>query len=177
MSKVISMAIFCFFLVNTNSYAANIDKIGIIDFQQILNNSIEGKAVQKEIMQKREELKSELDKAQAEIKELQEQYQKEALILNKEERQSREKEFRMKLSDFRKLQLNNQREFNDFRVKLINEVKKDIVDYAEQKGEKEGYALIIEKQSGEVLYFRNSLDITADIIQDYNASKNEKRTP
>ena len=175
MFKTVFISMICFLLVNINAYAASIDKIGIIDFQQILNNSIEGKAVQKEIMQKREELKSELDKAQADIKTLQEQYKKEVLILNKEERQSREREFRMKLNDFRKLRLNNQKEFNDFRIKLINEVKKDIVDYADKKGKKEGYALIIEKQSGEVFYFRNSLNITDDIIQDYNKSKSEKR--
>ena len=175
MSKVIFVIMFCFLLLNINAHAARSDKIGIIDFQQILNNSIEGKAIQREIIQKRDELKSELDKAQAEIKTLQEQYKNEALILNKEERQSREKEFRMKLNDFRKLQLNNQKEFNDFRVNLINELKKDIVDYAEKKGTKEGYRLIIEKQSGEVLYSHRSLNITDDIIQEYNASKGEKK--
>ena len=175
MFKTLLISIICFLLMNINAYAASNSKIGIIDFQQIMNDSIEGKAVQQEIIQKRDELKSELDKAQADIKALQEQYKKEALILNKVERQSREREFRMKLNDFRKLQLNNQKKFNDFRIKLINELKKDVVDYAEKKGAKEGYRMILEKQSGEVFYSHKSLDITDDIIKEYNASKSEKK--
>ena len=175
MFKTILASMICFLFVNVHAYAADIDKIGVVDFQKIMDSSLEGKAVKNEIMKKGAELKSELDKAENEIKTLQEEYKKEALILNEQEKQAREREFRVKLNDFRKLQINNRKEFDELRVKLINEVKKDVVATAEKKGKAEGYVLIIEKQSGEVLYSPDSINITDDIIRDYDKSKRDKK--
>jgi outer membrane protein len=166
----------CFFLMNINAYAADIDKIGIIDFQKILNISTKGKSIQNRIKQKGEELKSELDKAEAEIKKLQELYKKEALVLNEEEKKKRAMEVQIKINDFRKLQQKNGAEFNEFRSGLINELREDIEEYTDKKGKEEGYLLIIEKESGTVFYAHNSADMTDEVIQDCDKDKNEENS-
>ena len=72
------------------------------------------------------------------------------------------------MNEFKKLQLQNTKEFNEFRSELFNELKEKLVKYLETKGKHEGYALIIEKKSGEVLYANPSFDITKDIVKHYD---------
>ena len=85
------------------SDAADGFKIGVINFQQIYSNSSAGKFAQIEIKEKGEALKSELQKRQSEIKELQDLYKKEAPILSKEKKQEKEREILTESNDFRVL--------------------------------------------------------------------------
>ena len=175
MFKVILMSALCFLFLNNDSYASEENRIGTIDFQEVLDHSLEGKSVQKKIRQKGEELKSLLEEAQVDIKRLQATYKNEALLMSEEEKKEKLTEYQQKINDFRKLQQDSGREFSEFRAKLIDNMKKEVKEYAEKKGEEEKYLLIIERRSGTVLYARNSMNITDQIIQDYDKSKKGKK--
>ena len=171
--KVFSLFIFIMFM-NPNSYAADLSKIGIVDFKEFMSSSVAGKAIQEKIKQNGEELKSELDKAQIRIKEFQKRYKKEAPLFNKEQKEEKQKQFQIRLADFRRLKEIKEKEFNEFRAKLINELKEDIIDYAKKMAKEEGYLLIIEKQSGTILYVHRSINITDELIQDHNKFGSKK---
>ena len=175
MFKTIFMAIICFLLLSAGSYAADTPKIGTIDFQEIMRISVAGKSFQEKIKQKGEELKSKLDQAQMDIKRLEIKYQNESPLLSDDEKKNKIMEIQLKVNDLRKLQQQSAKGFNDLRAELINEIKKNVKDYAKKLGEKKGYLLVIEKETGTVFYARNPIDITDKIILDYNNSINEKK--
>ena len=140
-----------FFLMNSQvSRAGDNSKIGVVDFQQILQESKSGLEVQSELKQKGEALKSELQIKQDEIKEMQEKYKRESVILSDEQKVRKEREIRTELNEYRVLQNQNTQKFNQIRSELINNVRKTIVDLAQKMGKSKGYMLIIEKQSGTV---------------------------
>lgn len=148
--------------------AGDNEKIGIVDFKELINNSKAGSLVKTEIKEKGEALQTELNKSQADLKRMQQTYERESILWTEKQRKEKQKSFQIKLNELKKLQLQNTREFNEFRSNLFNELKEKLVNYLETKGKDEGYALIIEKQSGEVLYANPSFDITKDIIKHYD---------
>ncbi len=161
-------------ILNSNSLAADGFKIGIVDFKQFMDTSIVGKSIQKEIKDKGARLKSELEKIQTELKELQEKYKREAPLWTKEQKQEKERSFRIRINEFNKLKRKNEKEFNEFRVNKMNEAKENILEYAKKKAKKEGYYLIIEKQTGSILYAHDSINITDELIREVDKSADEK---
>lgn len=167
--------LFVFILVlNSNSLAADDFKIGIVDFKQFMDTSIVGKSIQKEIKDKGEQLKSELEKIQTELKKLQERYNQESPLWTKEQKQDKERPLRIRINDFNDLKRKNEKEFNEFQINRINEAKGNILEYAKKKAKKEGYYLIIEKQTGSVLYAHGSINITDELIREIDQSADEK---
>jgi outer membrane protein len=166
--KGLFIMIVCSLFFNPVGRAADTVKIGIIDFQQIYNSSSAGKFAQDEINKKGEAFKSDLQEKQSEIEKLQIQYKKEAPILSKEKKEEMEGEIRLKLNDFRILQDKYRQEFNSIKAKLLNDVKEKVTDLATKIGKEKGYFLIIEKQSGIVLWAKNPNNITEALIKDYN---------
>ena len=59
------------------------------------------------------------------------------------------------------------RELKRLEQKLIKRIQKDIVSLTNEIGKKEGYLLIINKPA--VLYNPTAIDVTDQIIQQYNA--------
>ena len=155
----------CLLLYSVASYGDDNFKVGLLDFQQILKQSKTGQKIQSEIKQKRESLTSELQEKQNRIKEMQEKYKRESLVLSNEIKVQKEHEIRAELNEYQMLQNQKNQEFNKIRTELINEVTKRIVDFAQKIGKSQGYFMIIEKQSGTVLYAKDSLEITDQFIK------------
>ena len=136
-----------------------------------LSNSKSGLEVQSKIKQQGEALKSELQNKQDEIKGMQEKYKRESVILSDEQKVRKEREIRAELNEYRVLQNQNTQKFNKIRSELINNVRKTIVDLAEKMGKSKGYMLIIERQSGTVLYAKDTLDITNQFVSEIDKQK------
>lgn len=166
--------IFCFFI--TSVYSADVAKIGIIDFQKVLETSIAGKKAQAEISKQGKKMEADLKQKGAEIDEIKKKLEREALVMSKDMREEREREIRIKINDFKTLQ---KRYMTDFKVQeqqLVQRIQKDIFKIVEEIGKKEGFLLVLEKREGGVLYSPNTNDITDKLIQMYNTkfSQQEK---
>jgi outer membrane protein len=176
--KIINLLVFpliCLLMLSGTSYADDNFKIGVVNFQQILQNSKSGQEIQSKIKQKGEAFKSELQKKQDEIKELQEKYKRESVILSNEQKVQKEREIRAELNEYRILQHQNTQEFNKIRTELVNDVQKIVVDFAQKFGKSEGYLLIIEKQSGTVLYAKDSFDITKQFVEEIDKQNSAEK--
>ena len=148
--------------------AADKVKIGIVDFKELVDNSEAGSLVKTEIKEKSEAFRSELNKNQADLKKMQQTYKRESVLWTEAQRREKQKFFQIELNRLKKLQLQKTKEFNEFRAELFNELKEKLVNYLETKGKDQGYALIMEKHTGEVLYADPSFDITQDILKQYD---------
>jgi outer membrane protein len=148
--------------------AGDKEKIGIVDFMELIDNSEAGSLVKTKVKEKGEALQAELNESQADLKKIQQTYKRESVLWTEKQRREKQESFQIMLNEFKKLQLQNAKEFNEFRSELFNELKEKLVKYLETKSKDEGYALIIEKKSGEVLYANPSFDITKDIVKHYD---------
>ncbi|MBC2715075.1 MAG: OmpH family outer membrane protein [Desulfobacteraceae bacterium] len=148
------------------AFAADVAKIGIIDFQRVLTESEAGKSVQEEIQKKGREMETSLIELGKAIEGLSEQMSREAMVMSKEKREEKQREIEIKKYDFQSLQKKYQMEFRELEAIEVEKLKNDIFELAEKIGKKEGYLLIIEKSAA--IYYPSTIDITDLLIEKYN---------
>ena len=157
----------------TPTYAADVAKIGVIDSQKILMTSDAGKAVQALINQEGRKMEADLKKTGAEIEKDKEQLEKEAMVMSSEVRDQKERELRIKINDIKTQQKKFRQQLQSIEREKLDELRKEILEIAQEIGKKEGYLLIIENVG--VLYSPASIDITDQLITKYNAIYNKKK--
>ena len=158
------------------SWAADIAKIGVVDFQKVLSVSNAGKQAQAEINTKGKAMEADLKKKGSEIEEIKKRIERETLVMSKENREEKEREFRIKLNDFKMLKKKYAGDFKRMEKRLVSRIQKEILQLVEEMGKKEGFLLIVEKREGGVLYYPSTIDITDRLIQKYNELFVERRS-
>ena len=148
--------------------AADVAKIGVVDFQKILQNSSAGKYAQAEINKKGKQMESELAKKGAGIEERKKQIEKESLVMSKEMREDKQREIRIHINDLKVMQKRFTQEFKAFENRLVQRIRMDVLKIVDGIGKSEGYLMIVERKTGEVIYSPTSVDITDAFIQNYN---------
>jgi outer membrane protein len=173
MLKRIVLAGFLLMLSVSIAAAENPGKIGVVDFKTLIDSSETGSSAKSELKEKGEAIKAELEQYKAELQQMQETYQRESTLWTEEQRREKQKFFQAEVNELRRLQQQKTKEFNEFRADLFNELKEDLIADLEKKGKEEGYALIFEQRTGEVLYADPSMDITQEIVELYNKKKKQ----
>jgi len=164
---IIFASFFCLF-TTTFAGAADVAKLGVVDFQKIIQSSSAGKEAQAKINEKGKEMEKDLKAKGSEIEEIKKKLDRESLVMSKEMRDQKEREFRIKVNDFKALEKKYKAELNETNSKLVLKIQKDVVKLAKEIGKKEGYLLIIEKNTAGILYSPVSIEITDKIIKIYN---------
>lgn len=147
--------------------AQGVAKIGVVDLQEVLQNSNAGQAAKEAIQKKGGQMESDLKVKGEEIEKLKQKLEAEMMVMSPEMREEKEREFRIKLNDFKALQKKYRDQLKQEEAKLLKEFQKDIVQLVKEIGQKEGYLMIMEKVG--VLYAPQSIDITDKLIKKYNA--------
>ena len=151
-----------------SAHAADGAKIGVVDFQKVLTESETGKKAQAEMQEKGKSMEAKLMAAGKEIESLSEQMSREAMVMNKEKRDEKQRELEIKKYDYQSLQKKYQAEFREEEGVKVDKIKNEIFRMAAKIGEKDGYVLIVEKSA--VIYYPKSVDITDQLIKQYNAA-------
>lgn len=147
-------------------HGADVAKIGIVDFQKIVETSEPGKKAKAEINAQGKKMEAELKKKAAEIEETKKRLEREALVMSTEKREQNERDFRIKVNDFKGLQKKYEQDLQRLQKKVISQLQKDVVEITREIGKKEGFQLVLEKTAA--LYVPESLNITDKIIEVYN---------
>lgn len=148
------------------SFSAN-TKIGVVDFERIIQESTAGRAARAEIEKEKEQIESKVRETGRQIEDLKSKLEAEALVMSKEMREQKGREFRIKVNDFKELQKKSAQDFRAFEAKIIQRIQKDVFEIVKQIGDKGNYLLIIEK--GAVLYYPDAIDVTDELLKRYNA--------
>jgi outer membrane protein len=161
--------IFSTFFFVTSSYGADVAKIGVVDFQKILEKSDAGKKATIEINKRGKEMEEDLKKKGEEIDAKRKKMEREALVMSKDMREQKEREIRININDFKTLKTKYMNDFKQHEAKYVREIQKQVLEIVTEMGKKEGYLIIFEKREAGVLYSPDAIDITDQLIQKYNA--------
>ncbi len=151
------------------AFGAGETKIGVINFEQIMKESSAGKMNQKVLNQRGQELKGKLENEKQTLDEVNKALERESLVLSAEKKREKEREFRIQINDFKKMQEDFANELKNLEIKLINEMQKAVFDIANEIGKKENFLMIIERKNAGVIYIADHVDITDAVIKKYNA--------
>jgi outer membrane protein len=159
-----------FWLASAN--AADVAKIGVLNMQRVLSTSDAGKAAQAEIKTQRDKMLQDLKVKGTEIDALGKQFERESMVMSKEKREEKEREYRIRINDFKTLEKKYNTQSQDLQKRLLNKIVKDVAALVEEIGKNEGYLLIVRREG--VVYSPDSIDITDELIKQMNASYAKK---
>jgi outer membrane protein len=166
----------CLFVAS--SFGADVAKIGVVNFQTILEKSDAGKMAMAEINKHGKELEANLKKKGKEIEETKNKLEREALVMSKEMRDEKEREIRINTNDLKILQNKYTADLRQLEAKLVRNIQKEVLEIIADIGKKEGFLVIFEKREAGVMYSPDTIDITDRVIQKYNsifAKKSSKK--
>lgn len=166
-NKKVLIVIACFLLVSfTAANAADVAKIGIVDFQRFLTTSKAGKTAQEEFKNQGVKMEADLKKLEDEIKTLKDRLEREAMVMSQEMREEKEREYRIKINDFKQQKQAFMARLKSLESRLVSEIRDELLELIQNTGKKEGYLLIIDKAA--VHYSPSAIDITDKLIKQYN---------
>lgn len=168
---LISTALIIAALFTCTAATADSLKIGMVNFEKIIRESNAGKKMQKELKTKVEQLQGKLKAEEKRVKTMKEALEREALVLSAEKKLERQREFRDKADDLKKMSTDYSQEMQLMQNKMMQQIQKDIFDITNKIGKAKGYSLIIERKVGGVVYAADTVDITDEVIKAYNAKK------
>jgi outer membrane protein len=166
---IVSTLTLCLFVLSGIVYGAEVQKIGVIDLQKIIEKSNSGKRSSVEIKSQGKKMEQILKKKEAQIEELRKTVDQKALVMSNEAREAKEQDLRVKIDDLKSLQRRYQDVLRDLNIDLSKQITKDVFEIVEGIGKTAGYTLIIDRRVGGVVYAPNAIDITDKVIEEYNA--------
>lgn len=162
-------------IFSCSAFAADANKIGMINFEKIIKDSSAGKLTQKELQAKLDELKAKLQTEEQKVQNMKEALDREALVLSAEKKLERQRELRDRVDDLKKMNADYTQEMQMLQNKKMNEMQKDVFDIANKIGTQKGYLLIIERKGAGVIFAADKVDITDEVIKEYNAAYAKKK--
>ncbi len=174
--KIFLALTLCFFCLTGTGFGAEVAKVGVIDFQKIIDESNAGKRSEVEIKSQGKKMEKILKDKEGNIEQLKKSLEQKALVMSLEVREEKEREMRIKANDLKSLRKRYLDTLKELNLKLSDAIKKDVFELVEDVGRREGYLLILERRFGGVVYAPNAIDITDKVIQEYNKldAKREK---
>ena len=160
--------VFCLLGFVGFTHGADVAKIGVIDFQKIIDSSAAGKRSAAEIKTQGKEMEEKLKRQEAEVEQLRKDLEQKALVMGEEGREKKERDLRIKAIDYESLRKRYLENLKDLILKLSNTIREDVFQIVEEIGKGEGYLLILERRVGGVVYAPNAIDITDRVIEAYN---------
>jgi len=163
-----------FFSGFCRSFAADMAvKIGVIDLQKALNRCLAGKeayTVLKRFKDEKDRILSEKDR---EIRALQQELEKQGIMLSEEARTKKMRELQMKQKEFQRKIKDFTEEMRQKERDVLSPILRDMENIAKEIGRKEGYTFIINKEL--LIYYPETIDITDKLIEEYDKRYREEK--
>ncbi len=170
MKKVLILTLsLSLFFCGTLAASAAETKVGFVDLQKALNLSAEGKAAKEKITAKVKEYESVIDTRQQELKKLKEDLEKQAVLLSPEARDAKERDYQQKLKEFQRFTKDVQEELQQQDSDHTNRIIEKLVNLVQEIAKRDGYDLVVERNSGGIVYGADKVDLTDTVLKEFDA--------
>ena len=147
-------------------WAAQPIKIGVVDVQQVLNQSQRGQAVKQKLEQERLGRQKDLDARQQELAKLQAEYEKQAPVLSEQAKREKKEAVERRFRDARRVAEDANRDFEKKVREAEMETTREIFAVIQEYGKDQGFSIVLERTS--IIFGAPTVDVTADIIKRYD---------
>ena len=170
-TKLILTALIMIVALASSGLAQQIVKIGVVDSQEVLEKSAEGKSVLAQLQDKDKRNQTELTRRDAEIQDLQTRLNTQRLTLTAEALRNLSADLQRKQTERNRFYEDAGREMNEMADRLFQRIQNELLPIIEQMGKENGLDIIFDLGKSGAIYFSPTVDITADVILRYDASK------
>lgn len=166
--KLAILAAMIAILTGARLQAADSLKIGVVSFQQALNEVEQGKRAKAALKSEFDAKQKKLDDQQKELQQMQQDLEKQRAVLSQDAMMNKQKVFSDKYMALQKSMASYRDELMGKEAKMTGEIIKNLRGITADIGQKEGFTLIMESSQDAVLYVQAKEDLTARVIKEYN---------
>jgi outer membrane protein len=150
--------------------AAAPNKVGVIQIQAAIVSTKDGQAASAELEAKMAPKRKELEKQQAEIKDLQEKLQRGGNTMSQSAKDDIQRQIDSKTKSFNREVEDAQAEAEAEQQKLVNDLGGKLMQVIDKYAQQMGFSVILDVSNPNtpVLYASNTVDITKEIIDLYD---------
>ena len=147
-------------------------RIGVVDMQQVLNQSERGRATKQKLDQERDARQKDLDARQQEVMKMQADLEKQAPVLSEQAKREKGEALQRKVRDIRRLAEDANRDFEKRLGETEADMTREIVKVVQEFGKDQGFTIILERST--LPYVSGTADVTAEVIKRFDGSGKPK---
>jgi outer membrane protein len=172
MKRVIGLVLAATLLCAVPAMASEL-KLGYVDMQQALNTCAAGVAAKQNIAAQVKKYKSTIESRKKALDKLRSELQKQSAVLSDDARTAKEQEFQEKAKDLQRFTKDVQDELQQKDADFTHKILGQLFKLVQEIGKKDGYTMILEKSQGAVLYASGKVDLTSEVVKEYDAMYNK----
>jgi Skp family chaperone for outer membrane proteins len=146
-------------------------KIGIINSQEILEKSIEGKKAISQLEERNRKIQQDLARLDDQIRQLETRLNTQQLTMTQEAILSLSVDLDRKRTERQRMAEDAQRDIQELQQRLYLKIQSEVMPIITKIGQEKGLDLILDLRVSGILYFNPAVDITQEVIKRYDSTK------
>ncbi len=142
-------------------------KFAVIDMQAVILNVEEGKAARAELEAEIKKKETEFGKQKTELDKMNEEWKSQAAVLSESARLKKQQEFQEKFLELRNAEMGFQQDIKRREQKATQKIALGVAKLVEDISKAQGYEAVFETNSAGLLYLKDPVDLTKDVIAAY----------
>ena len=171
--KGIVLTLFVAVLVS-GGFAQQTLQIAVVHSQEVLEKSTEGKKVMAQLQSRDSKAQADVAKLDEDIRLLETRLNTQRLTLTQESMIQMQADLERKRTERTRFTEDLVREMRDLQESLFNRIQSELLPIIEAVGKERNLDLIFDLLSSGAIYFNPTINLTAEIILKYDASKASK---
>jgi outer membrane protein len=156
-------------LAGPASAGAQAPKIGYVDLQRALNEVEEGKAARALLKKDFEEKQKQLDLRRAGFEKLQQEFEKQAVVMSDQAKRDKGGELERKARELGALFQQLQADLSKREGEATRGIFDRMAGVVREIAEGDGFTMVFERNDAGLVYAPPSLDLTNELVRKYNA--------
>lgn len=148
--------------------AAQDTKLAVVDLDQALNSTDEGKAAREELARKQREAEAKVQPQVERFKALQEEIQSKKFVLSEEALYQKQLDLLELKNEIESQMKELEGKLKVDQERIVGPLRKKLIDIVQSIGREQGFTMIIERATPGLLYSREALDVTDQVIEQFN---------
>ena len=144
-------------------------KVGYVDVQRALMETSEGQSAKKKLKTMFEAKQKELDERQEELKKLKTDLDKQRSLLKPDVVSQRERDLQQKFLQLQETYVRLQKELSEKEATMMKPILEKMNGVIGKLAQTDNFSIILEKSQSSILWARPHLDLTNEVIRQYNA--------
>lgn len=152
----------------------NSAKYGVIDMQAVILNVSEGKDARDKLKGEIEAKEKELMKEKQELDKLNEEWKSQAALLSEAARLKKQQEFQERFLELRNSEMTFQQEIKRKEQSATQSIAVKVAKLVEKMAEEKKLEAVFEANTSGLLYLKDPLDLTKDVITKFESENGKK---
>jgi outer membrane protein len=166
---VVALTVLCLGAVANSSFAQG--KLGIIDSQQVLEKSSEGKKVIARLQEAEKKNSTAVAGLDDQIRQIQTKLNTQRLTLTDEAAVQLQADLERKTTERKRVAEDAMAAMQELSQRLFMKLQSELMPIVQALGREKGYDVIFDVQKSGAIYWNPAADVTEEIVKRYDASK------